>query len=102
MVYDITLVCQQTLSFFGCFLVGFRLKLKSVAQMALNRQCLLQDEIEQSLLEQLTASDKSSCSEDADSSGTDILTIVEVTGSECSDSENEDIQYATASSKPTA
>jgi hypothetical protein len=70
--------------------------------MALNRQCLLQDEIEQSLLEELTASDKSSCSDDDDSSGTDILTIVEVTGSECSDSENEDMQYATASSAPSA
>jgi hypothetical protein len=81
---------------------GFSLKLKSVAQMALNRQCLLQDDIEQSLLEELTASDKSSFSDDDDSSGTDILTIVEVTGSECSDRENEDVQYATASSAPTA
>jgi hypothetical protein len=76
---------------------GFRLKLKSVAQMGLNRQCLLEDESERSLLEKLTASDNSSCSDDDDSSGTDILTIVEVTGSECSDSENEDMQYATVS-----
>jgi hypothetical protein len=51
---------------------GFRFKLKSVAQMALNRQCLLQDEIEQSSLEELTVSDKSSCSDDDDSSGTDF------------------------------
>jgi hypothetical protein len=62
---------------------------------------LLEDEIEQSLLEELTASDKSSCNDDDDSSGTDILTIVEVTGSECNDSEN-DMQYAIASSAPTA
>jgi hypothetical protein len=80
---------------------GFHSKLKSVAMMASSRQCLLEDESEQSLLEELTASDKSSCSDD-DSSGTDILTIVEVTGSECSDSENEDVQCATASSAPTA
>jgi hypothetical protein len=63
---------------------------------------LLEYEIEQSSLAELTASDKSSCSDDDDSSGTDILTIVEVTGSECNDSENEDVQYATASSAPTA
>jgi hypothetical protein len=81
---------------------GFRLKLKSIAMMASSRQCLLKDEIVQSLLEELTAFDKSSCSNDDDSSGTNILTIVEVTGSECSDSENEDVQCATASSAPTA
>jgi hypothetical protein len=69
--------------------------------MASSRQCLLEDEIEQSLLEELTASDKSSCNDD-DSSGTDILTTVEVTGSECSDQENEDVQDATASGAPTA
>jgi hypothetical protein len=57
----------------------------------------LEHEIEQSLLEELTASDKNSCSDDDDSSGTDILTIAEVTGSESTDSENEDMQYATAS-----
>jgi hypothetical protein len=61
----------------------------------------LENEIEQSLLEELTASDKSSCSDD-DSRGTNILTIVEVTSSECSDSENEDVQCATASGAPTA
>jgi hypothetical protein len=55
-----------------------------------------------SLLEELTASDKSSCSDNDDSSGTHILTIFEVTGLECSDSENEDVQCATASSAPTA
>ena len=61
---------------------------------------MLEDEIEQSLLEELTASDQSSCSDDDDSSGTDDLTVVEVTGSECS--ESDDVQCATASSAPTA
>jgi hypothetical protein len=65
--------------------------------MASSGQCLLEDEIER-LLEELTASDKSSCSDDDGSSGTNILTIVEITGSEFSDSENEDVQCATASS----
>jgi len=62
----------------------------------------LEDEIEQSLLGELTASDQSSCSDDDDSSGTDDLTLVEVTGSECSDSESDNVQCATASSAPTA
>jgi len=62
---------------------------------------LLENEIEQSLLEELTASDQSSCSDDDDSSGTDDLTVVEVLSSECSDSENDDVQCATASSSPT-
>jgi len=70
--------------------------------MASSRKCLLADEIEQSLLEELKASHKSSCSDDDDSSGTDDLTVVEVIGSECSDSESDDVQCATASSVPTA
>ena len=44
--------------------------------MASSRKCLLEDEIEQSLLQELTASDQSSCSDDDDSSGTDDLTVV--------------------------
>jgi len=63
---------------------------------------LLEDEIEQSLLEELTASDQSSCSDNDDSSGTDDLTVIEVIGSECSDSESDDVQCVTASSVPTA
>ena len=51
---------------------------------------MLEDEIEQSLLEELTASDQSRCSDDDDSSGTDDLTVVEVIDSECSDSESDD------------
>ena len=67
--------------------------------MASSRKCLLEDEIEQSLLGEITASDQSSCSDDDDSSGTDDLTVVEVTDSECSDSESDDVQCATASSE---
>jgi len=63
---------------------------------------MLEDEIEQSLLEELTASDQSSCSDDDYSSGTDDLTVVEVIGSEYSDNESDDVQCATASSLPTA
>ena len=48
--------------------------------------CLLEDQIEQSLLQELTASDQNSCSDDNDSSGTDDLTVVEVISWECSDS----------------
>jgi len=81
---------------------GFRLKLQSVAMMASSRKGLLEDEIEQSLLQELTASDWSSCSDDDDSSGTDDLAVVEVIGSECSDNESDDVQCATASSAPTA
>jgi len=62
----------------------------------------LEDEIEQSLLEELTASNQSSCSDDHESSGTDDLTVVDVIGSECSDDESDDVQCATASSAPTA
>jgi len=62
----------------------------------------LEDEIEQSLLDELRASDQSSCSDDDNSSGTDDLTVVEVIGSECSDSESDNAQCAGASSAPTA
>jgi len=78
------------------------LKLQSVAMMASSRKCLLEDEIEQSLLEELTASDQSSCSDDDDSSGTNDSTVIEVIGSECSDSESDDVHCATASSAHTA
>jgi hypothetical protein len=50
------------------------------------------------LLDELTASDQSSCSDDDDSSGADDLTVDEVIGSECSDN----VQFATASSGPSA
>jgi len=89
-------------SFTAVFRSGFQLKLQFVAMMASSRKCLLEDEIEQSLLGELTASDQSSCSDDDDSSGTADLTVVEVTGLECSDSESDDVQCATASSAPTA
>ena len=70
--------------------------------MESSRKCLLEDEIERSLLEELTASDQSSCSDDDDSSGTDCLTVGEVIGSECSDNESDDVQCAGASSAPSA
>jgi len=63
---------------------------------------LVEDEIEQSLVEELTASDQSSCSDDDNYSGTDDLPVVEVLSSECSDSESDDVQCATASSAPNA
>jgi hypothetical protein len=50
------------------------------------------------LLDKLTASDQSSCSDNDDSSGTDDLTVGEIIGSECSDN----VQFATASSAPIA
>ena len=103
MVYDITLLYQRTVcSLTAVFQSGFRLNLQSAAMMASNRKCLLKDQIEQSLLGELTASDQRSCSDDDDSSATDDLTVVEVLSSECSDSESDDVQCATASSAPTA
>ena len=103
MVYDITLKYQQTVCFFTTvFGSGFRLKLQAVAMMASSRKGLLEDETEQSFLEELTASDQSSCNDDDDSSGTDDLTVVEVISSECSDNKSDDVQCATASSAPTA
>ena len=89
-------------SFKAVFWSRFRLKLQSVAMMASSRKGLLDDDIEQSLLEELTASDQSVCSDEDDSSGTDDLTVVEVIGSECSYNESDDVQYATASSAPAA
>ena len=80
-------VCSFTVVFWS----RFRLKLQSVATMASSRKCLLDDDIEQSLLEEFTASDQSDCSDGDDSSGTDDLTAVVVTDSECSDNESEDI-----------
>jgi len=70
--------------------------------MASSRECLLEDEIEESLLEKLTASVQSNFSDDDASSGTDYLTVVEVTDSECSDTESDNVHCATASSAPTA
>ena len=58
--------------------MAFLSKLQSVAVMVSIRKCLLKDKIEQSLLEELTASDQSSYSDDDDSSGTDDLTVGEV------------------------
>jgi len=70
---------EQTVCFFtAVFGFGFSWKMQSVATMASNRKGVLEDEIELSLLEELTASVQSSCSDDDDSSGTDDLTVVGV------------------------
>jgi hypothetical protein len=66
------------------------------------RKCPFEDEIEQRLIEELKASDQSSYSDDDDSSGTDGLIVCEVIGSKCSDNESDDVQFATASSAPSA
>ena len=55
-------------------------------------KCLLEDEMEQSLLEELRASDQSSSSDDDDSSETDDLTVGKVIGSEYSDDESDNVQ----------
>ena len=103
MVYDFTLIYQQTVSFFTADLGSwFRSKLQSVAVITSSTKCLLEDEIEQSLLEELTASDQSSSSDDDDSSGTNDLTVGEVIGSEYSDNENYNMQCTTASIASTA
>jgi hypothetical protein len=66
--------------------------------MAISRKCLFVDEIEQSLLEELTVSDQSSFS---DESGTDDLTVGEVIVAACSENESDNVQFATASSAPS-
>jgi hypothetical protein len=60
---------------------------------------LCEGDIEQSLLEELTDSDQSSFS---DSSVTEDLTVSEVIGAERSDNENDEVQFATASSALSA
>jgi hypothetical protein len=103
MVYGITLVCQQTIRFFpGCFRVMISSEAVVSYTDGASKQCSLEDEIEKSLLEELTSSDQSSCSDDDYSSGTDNLTIVEVTGSKCSDRENENAKHSTVSGAPSA
>jgi len=103
MMYDITFIYQQTVRLFMAVLAfRFRLKQESVVVMATRKKCLFEDEIEQSLLEELTASDQSSSSDDDNSSSTDDLTVREVTGSESSENESDDVLFAAASSAPSA
>jgi hypothetical protein len=64
--------------------------------MASSRKCLLEDEIEQSLLEEHRASDQSSSSDD-DSSGTDDLTVGKVNVSEYGDDESDDVTASSVS-----
>jgi hypothetical protein len=63
---------------------------------------LFEDEIEQSLLEGLTASDQNSFSNESDLSGTNNLTVGEVIVAECCDNESDNVQFATASGAPSA
>jgi len=99
MVYDVTLIYQHTVcSFTAVFGSGFRLKLQSVGKMASSRKRSLEDEIEQSLLGELTASNQSRCRDDDDFSEPGNLTVFEVKISECSDSESDDVQCAPARS----
>ena len=67
MVCDITLIYQKTVcSFTAVSWSRFRLKLQSVLMMASSRKGFLEDDIEQSLLEEPIASDQSDCSDDDD------------------------------------
>jgi hypothetical protein len=75
----------------AAFVSWFHSKLQSVAVMS-RRKCLLLDEIEQSLLEELTASDQRSSSDDDDSSGTDDLTVGEVIVSEYRYDESDNVE----------
>jgi hypothetical protein len=59
--------------------------------MATSRVYLFEHEIEQSLLEELTASGQSSFSDESDSSGIDNLTVGEVIVTECSVNESDDV-----------
>jgi hypothetical protein len=63
-----------------------------------SRKCLFEDEIEQSLLEELRYADHSIFSDESDLSGTEDLTVGEVIGTEFSDNESDDVQFATPSS----
>jgi hypothetical protein len=56
-------------------------------------------EIQQRLLEELTDSDQSSF---VDTSVTEDFTVRDVIGAECSENENDEMQFATASSAPNA
>ena len=54
------------------------------------------------MLEEHTACDLNSFSDESDSSGAGNLTVGKVIGVECSDNASEDVQFATASSAPRA
>jgi hypothetical protein len=68
--------------------------------MATSRVYLLDDNIEQSLLEDLV-SDQSSFSDESVSSGSDDLTVGEVISAEYSDEES-DVHFSAACSGPSA
>jgi hypothetical protein len=56
---------------------------------------LFEDEIERSLLQELTDSDHSNFSDNSDSSGTEDLTVCKVFCVECSDNESDEVKFAT-------
>jgi hypothetical protein len=88
MVYDITFIYQHTPWLFTAdFVVCSRSKQQSEVLMATSRMYLFEDKIEQSLLEELIASDQSSFSDESDLGGIDNLTVGEVIVVECSDNE---------------
>lgn len=71
--------------------------------MASSRKYLFQDEIQQSLLQDITDSDQSNFSDESDSSGTDDLTLdEEIVAETDSDDECNEIKFGTASSAPSA
>jgi hypothetical protein len=73
----------------------------AVCIMAASRKCLFEDEIEQSLLQELTGSDHSIFSDESDLSGIEDLTVGEVICAKYSDHESGDVQFATPSSVPS-
>jgi hypothetical protein len=62
---------------------------------------LFEDEIEQHLLEELTDSDHSTFSDKSYLSGTEDLTVGKVIGTEYSDNESDNVQFAAPSSAPS-
>jgi len=74
-------------------------RLKSAAVMGSSSKCLVEEEIEQVLLEELTDSDPSNFSSD-NSSGTDDLAVGNVIVFEHSNNKEDIVQGSTASNAP--
>jgi hypothetical protein len=103
MVYDITFIYEQTLYLYTVELADWFFRSSQYfAIMAASKKCLFEAEIEQSLLDELTASDQSSYSDESDSSGIEDLTVCKVICVECSDNESEEVKFATAPSALSA
>jgi hypothetical protein len=78
----------------GSLFIHFGIRVLVSSIMVFSRMYLCEGDIQQRLLDELTDSDQSSLTED--------LTVNEVIGAECSDNENDKVQFATASSAPSA